>query len=106
MFAQYGMPEIVRSDIGLQFSAQGFDEFTKTPKSNDQTEKIIQTMKNILKKWNAEDLIWLFLTWHHVTPVMPHPWCKLGTAASSMGKHIHTLQLVPVMDDHVPYNLT
>ena len=65
VFSQHGIPEIVKSDNGPQFSAQEFAEFANTygfthvtsspkyPQSNGQIERMVQTKKNLLK--NSED---------------------------------------------------
>ena len=62
LFARHGIPEIVRSDNGPQFSSREFAEFAKTfqfkhvtssphyPASNGQAERTVQTIKNLLKK--------------------------------------------------------
>ena len=105
VLSQHEIPEIVRSDNGLQFSAQEFAEFANTygfryvtsspkyPQSNGQIERVVQTMKNLLK--NTEDRHLAVLSYH----ATPHPWCKLSPAELSMGQHIRTM--VPVTDDHL-----
>ena len=105
VFSRHGIPEIVRSDNGPQFSAQEFAEFANTygfrhvtsspkyPQSNGQIERIVQTMKNLLK--NSEDPHLAVLSYR----ATPHPWCKLSPAELSMGRQIRTM--VPVTDDHL-----
>lgn len=62
IFSGHGVPEIVRSDNGTQFSSQNFASFAKTykfkhvtsspryPQSNGQAEAAVKIVKNILKK--------------------------------------------------------
>ena len=65
MFARYGIPEILRSDKGPQFSSQEFAQFAEKyqiehvtssphfPASNGQAERAVQTVKKLLK--HSED---------------------------------------------------
>ncbi|XP_069109439.1 uncharacterized protein [Argopecten irradians] len=65
IFARHGIPEIVFSDNGPQFSSRTFADFAtewgfehrtsspKYPQSNGQAERCVQTIKNLMKK--AED---------------------------------------------------
>ena len=60
-FTRYGIPEILRSDNGPQFSSQEFKNFVNNyqfqhdissphfPSSNGQAERAVQTVKNLLK---------------------------------------------------------
>ena len=62
VFARHGVPEIVKSDNGPQYSSREFAEFAKTwgfkhvtsspfyPKSNGLAERTVQTVKSILTK--------------------------------------------------------
>lgn len=62
MFARHGIPDIVMSDNGPQFASEEFAQFGKTwefkhttsspgfPQSNGQSERAIQSVKNLLKK--------------------------------------------------------
>ena len=64
IFARNGIPEVVRSDCGPQFSSNLFSKFAETygfqqsfssprfPQSNGEAEKAVQTIKNLLKKSN------------------------------------------------------
>ena len=61
LFSKYGIPEIVRSDCGTQFSGEfhrfskyyDFQHVTSSPKysqSNDGVESAVKIAKNIIKK--------------------------------------------------------
>ena len=62
MFARHGIPELVVSDNGPQFSAHTFAKFAeeygfthvttspKYPKANGQVERAVETVKGLLKK--------------------------------------------------------
>ena len=61
VFSCYGIPEIVMSDKGPQYSSNGFNAFAKKynfnrvtssllfPQSNGQVECAVQTVKKLLK---------------------------------------------------------
>lgn len=60
IFAHHGIPEVVRSDNGPQFSAEEFAKFTngfgflhvtsspQYPQSNRQVERMVQTVKKMI----------------------------------------------------------
>ncbi|KAL7880825.1 hypothetical protein SRHO_G00030790 [Serrasalmus rhombeus] len=62
IFARHGIPEVVRSDNGPQFSSECFRHFAKDwgfehvtssprfPQSNGEAERAVRTIKNLLKK--------------------------------------------------------
>ncbi len=62
IFARHGIPEVVISDNGPQFSAKAFKDFAKAyqfshrtsspyyPQSNGEAERAVGTIKNLLKK--------------------------------------------------------
>ena len=62
IFARHGIPETVRSDNGPQFASDAFKKFAqsygfnhdtsspKYPQSNGTAERMIQTVKSLLKK--------------------------------------------------------
>ncbi len=65
VFARHGIPEVVVSDNGPQYTSQEFEEFAKTwnfqhqisspayPQSNGLAERTVQTVKNLLEKAKA-----------------------------------------------------
>lgn len=79
IFARYGIPEVVRSDNGTQFSskfrvfAQKYDfcHVTSSPKfsqSNGGVERAVQTAKRLIKKNKDED-IFLALLAYRTSPL-------------------------------------
>ena len=66
IFARHGIPSVVRSDNGPQYSAQEYQQFSKEwkfehqtsspyyPKSNGLAEKAVQTVKMLLTKAKAD----------------------------------------------------
>ena len=67
VFARHGIPEVVRSDNGPQYSSREFAQFARNygfnhvtsspeyPQSNGEAERAVQTFKNILRK-NSQDV--------------------------------------------------
>ncbi len=67
LFARHGIPEVVISDNGPQYTAEEFTQFTKSwgfkhqtsspmyPQSNGLAERTVQTVKNLLKKAKASN---------------------------------------------------
>ena len=78
IFARHGIPEVMMSDNGPQFSGQAFALFAaaygfrhvtsspRFPQSNDEAERAVQTVKNLLKK--ADDP-YLALLAYRATPL-------------------------------------
>ena len=62
IFSRHGIPEIVRSDNGPQYASEAFKQFARDynfdhitssphyPQSNGEAERMVQTIKNLLKK--------------------------------------------------------
>ena len=99
-FSRHGIPEIIISDNGPQYSSEGFSEFAKQyqfthitsspyyPASNGLAQRVVQTVKHLLK--NAEDPF-LALLFYCSTPL---PWCGKSPAELLMGRKIcNTLPL-------------
>ena len=65
VFSEYGIPRIVMYDNGLQFASKEFQDFSEKygfiqktsspryPKSNGLVERMVQTVKQTMKKCNA-----------------------------------------------------
>ena len=96
IFARHGIPETVRSDNGPQYSSQQFAVFAssygvnhvasspKYPQSNGQVERMVQTIKNMLKKSTDPHIAVLSYR------ATPHPWCGYSPAELCMGRRIRT----------------
>ena len=96
LFARYGVPEIVVSDNGPQFSPHEFTvfasryNFTHTtssphhPRNNGQAERTVKTVKALLK--NSADPQLSLLSYRST----PLPWCSLSPAELLMGRKIRT----------------
>lgn len=85
-FSRYGLPKVIVSDNGPQFSGYGFQEFCKIhyikhktippyhPQTNGLAEKYVQILKQFLRKKNSLSkldinrfLFWYRNTLHYVT---------------------------------------
>ena len=96
VFARHGIPEVVRSDNGPQYSSHEFAMFSDSygfrhstsspyyPQSNGQAERMVQTTKRIMS--NSSDLYMALMT-YRATPL---PWCGLSPAELCMGRQIRT----------------
>ena len=95
VFSRHGLPEVVRSDSGPQFSSHDFSRFANTynfnhvicspfyPQSNGQAEKTVQTIKGIQKSTDP----FVALLSYRSTPM---PWCGLSPAELGMGRQIRS----------------
>ena len=106
-FSRFGIPEIVRSDDGPQFTSEQFSHFAQTygfeqitssplfPQSNGQVECTVKTLKKLLKE--TRDPHMSLLTYR----ITPFPWCKISPAKLLMGRRLRgnipvlTTQLIP-----------
>ena len=96
IFARHGIPEVVRSDNGPQFSAEEFTKFAncygfqhvtsspRYPQRNGQVERMVQTVKKMIQK---SDDPYLAIMSYRATP---HPWCNLSPAELLMGRRMRT----------------
>ena len=101
-FSRHGIPEIVRSDNGPQFSSADFARFSnsfefqhltsspKFPQSNGQVERMVKTVKEMMQK------SYIALLSYRATPL---PWCGLSPAELSMGRKVRTT--VPQTNHHL-----
>lgn len=96
LFARYGIPEILRSDNGPQYSSEEFAQFMKSysvqhitsspkfPQSNGQAERMVRRVKHILKR--SKDPYRAMLS-YRTTPL---PWCNLSPSELLMGRCLRT----------------
>ncbi|KAK7882125.1 hypothetical protein WMY93_028299 [Mugilogobius chulae] len=109
-FARHGIPEVLMSDNGPQFSGQTFADFSaaygfkhvtsspRFPQSNGEAERAVQTVKNLLKK--AADP-YLALLAYRATPLQN----GYSPAELLMGRRLRTTlptlssQLDPTLPD-------
>jgi len=96
IFARHGIPETIRSDNGPQYSADEFDKFTKSygiqhitsspryPQSNGLVERMVRTVKRLLKRSSDP---YLALLSYRATPL---PWCNLSPSELLMGRQLRT----------------
>ena len=107
IFSRHGIPEIVRSDNGPQFTSNEFTQFARTygfrqvtssphyPQSNGAVERMVQTVKGMLKRSSDPHLAILA---YRATPM---PWCGLSPSELCMGRRLRTTvpqtkqQLIP-----------
>ena len=96
LFVRYGIPEVLHSDNGPQYSAEEFARFMECygvrhvpsslryPQSNGLAERMVRTVKRILKK--SQDP-YLALLSYRTTPL---PWCNLSPSELLMGRRLRT----------------
>ena len=85
IFAEYGIPDVIRSDNGPQYDCQAFVSFTKEwgiehvtssphfPQSNGFIERTIQTLKQVIKKARESDSdVHMALLTLRTTPIDNH----------------------------------
>ncbi len=96
VFSRHGIPEIVRSDNGPQYASLEFAEFSssydfqhitsspKYPQSNGEAERMVQTIKRMLKK--PQEMYMALLSYRST----PLPWCGLSPAELCMGRRLRT----------------
>ena len=96
IFSRHGVPQILMSDNGPQYSSHKFAIFTKQydfshltsnlhfSQSNGQAERTVQTVKKVLK--GSEDPH-LALLCYQSTPMA---WCNLSPSELLMGRKLRT----------------
>ena len=104
-FAHHGIPEILLSDNGPQYSSLDMKEFASTygfehitssphyPRSNGLAERTVKTIKNLMYK--STDLNLLLLNYRST----PLHWCNLSPSELLMGRRIRTT--VPQVSDQL-----
>ena len=99
IFARHGIPQVIISDNGPQYSAAVFSKFAedygfvhmtsspKYPQANGEAERVVRTIKSLLKKCSgkAEDP-YLALMAYRATPLA----CGYSPAELLMGRAIRT----------------
>ena len=100
LFAIYGIPDLIMSDNGPQYSADLFRQFAtkygfvhttsspRYPKANGEVERAVRTAKSMLRK--NEDIFSALLTYGS-TPLQN----GLSPSELLMGRRLRTQQLVP-----------
>lgn len=98
IFARHGIPSVVRSDNGPQYSAQEYQQFSKEwkfehqtsspyyPKSNGLAEKAVQTVKMLLTKVKADGKDPYLSLEYRSTPID-----DVGSPAQLLMSRIHTI---------------
>ena len=106
IFARHGIPEVVVSDNGPQFSAESYTKFAQTygfehitsspyyPRSNGEAERVVQTVKNLLKKSGDP---YLALLAYRTTPLQ----CGYSPAQLLMSTNLRST-LPDVRENRVP----
>ncbi|CAH8561864.1 unnamed protein product [Schistosoma margrebowiei] len=104
MFSRNGLPDIIVSDNGSQFSSSQFQEFCKRlsikhfrsppyhPQSNGQAERFVDTFKRALMKSKGEgttvETLQNFLFVYRTTPMLPQ---QKSPAEILMGRKLRTI---------------
>ncbi len=112
IFAQYGIPIEVFSDLGTQFTSAEWKEFAKSygfnarvssphyHRGNGEAERAVKTVKTLLQKNTDDPALALFT--YRATPNV----CGLSTSELLMGRRLRTRlpllpeQLQPKVIDH------
>ena len=96
IFARYGIPDVIVSDNGPQYSSREFGEFAKNfnfkhvtssphhPQGNSEAERAIKTAKKLLKGNTDPNLPLLA---YRSTPLS---WCQLSPAQLLMRRQIRS----------------
>lgn len=103
LFATHGIPDVCVSDNGSCFTSLEFKEFLKNngirqalvapyhPSSNGQAERMVQNVKNALKKMTGKDIslkLSRYLISQHISP---HGMTGKSPAEILMGRKLNTL---------------
>ena len=103
MFGRYGIPEIIISDNGPQYSSHEFAEFASSydfkhatsspyhPQGNGEAERAVKTVKKLLRNSHDPNLALLA---YRSTPLS---WCHLSPSQLLMGRQLRST--VPAPDN-------
>ena len=96
LFARHGIPDVIISDNGPQYSSQEFQQFAKDyefkhmtsspyhPQGNGEAERAVKTVKKLLRDTSDHNLA---LLTYRSTPLS---WCKHSPAQLLMGRQIRS----------------
>ena len=96
LFAKHGIPDVIISDNGPQYSSQEFKQFAEDykfnhltsspyhPQGNGEAECAVKTVKKLLRDTNDHDLALLS---YRSTPLS---WCQHSPAELLMGRQIRS----------------
>ena len=96
IFARHGIPDVIVSDNGPQYSSHEFGEFAKNlnfkhitsspyhPQGNGEAERAVKTAKKLLNGNSDPNLALLA---YRSTPL---PWCQLSPAQLLLGRQIRS----------------
>ena len=101
VFARHGIPDMIVSDNGPQYSSQEFQEFTEDygfqhvtsspyhPQGNGEAERAVKTVKKLLRDTNNPNLALLL---YRSTPLS---WCQHSPAKLLIGRQIRSTLPIP-----------
>nr|VZI45520.1 unnamed protein product [Spirometra erinaceieuropaei] len=105
IFSQHGLPEVLVSDNGSQFTSSSFEDFCRQhniqhlrsppyhPQSNGQAERFVDTFKRVLLKARGEgttdEIVQAFLFSYRTTPNPASP-AGVSPAEALMGRELRT----------------
>ena len=105
MFSRHGIPDLLHSDNGPQFSSEELNQFAKSydfelstsspyyPQGNGLVERMVKTIKSLFNK--SEDR-YLSLLIYRSTPL---PWCGLSPSSLLMGRQPRST--LPQINSHL-----
>jgi len=101
MFGRHGIPEIIISDNGPQYSSHEFTEFASNydfqhvisspyhPQRNGEVERAVKTVKKLLRNSHDSNLALLA---YRSTPLS---WCHLSPSQLLMGRQLRSTVPAP-----------
>ncbi|BHF63607.1 hypothetical protein SprV_0200660100 [Sparganum proliferum] len=117
IFSQHGLPEVLVSDNGSQFTSSSFEDFCRQhniqhlrlppyhPQSNGQAERVVDTFKRALlkarKEGTTDEIVQAFLFSYRTTPNPASPG-GISPAEALMGRKLRTMFHALVPTDEQP----